>query len=231
MYELPQSLSAVASRSMEDIAAAALAVQANVVTLRVAFGRKTDRPDFLSDIRTPPPGGVASRREMLLDLETVKSYSPDEVLMRLRQVWGEFCALCWMFPFVDPQAPMDFHQLSPAQTIRCPNDVQKKMDEVQRHLWRIQLELRQRNDPTARADPAFQKDFQAAQMMPVRVFNQDVRFASIERLFTAACEYAGMLAAFRWVSDARWSWEAPGIMDVVLTDAPTGDADAPCDEC
>lgn len=217
---------------MEEIAEAALAVQANVVTLRVAFGRKTGREDMLSDIRTPAPGCVSAHREILLNPGTVKDYSPDEVMMRLRQVWGEFCALCWMFPFEDPQSPMDFHRLSPAQSIRCPNDVQKKLDEVQRHLWRMQLETRYRHDTAARSDRSFMDEYQTAQMKPFRVFDQDVRFASHETLFTAACEYAGMLAAFRWVSDARWKWEAPGIMDIVLTDSPAGDADEPCDhEC
>ncbi len=201
---------------MDDIAAAALAVQANVVALRVACERKTDHRISLGEIRTPAPGAVISRREILLDRETVKAYSSDEAMIRLRQVWGEFCALCWLFPFVDPQSPIDFHCLSPAQTLRCCGDMAAKLNDVQRHLWRIRLEMRIRHDEDARRDPAFQREFEQAQMRPTRVFGQDVRMCPDDVLFHAACEHAGMLAALRWAGDDRWSWEAPGIMDVVL---------------
>jgi len=220
--ELPQCLSALSPRSMEDIAAAALAAQANVVSLRVAYERKLEAAGAsgsgpLDDIRTPSPGPVTCGRDMLVDREVVKSYSADEALLRLRQIWGEFCALCWLFPFVDPQAPMDFRALSPAQSIRCCNDVSEKLNEVQRHLWRIRLEMKIRHDREARRDPSFQREYENALMHPVVIFGQDIRVCPDETLFHAACEYAGMLAALRWTSDDRWTWEGPGIMDVVLT--------------
>lgn len=215
--ELPQCLSALSPRSMDDVAAAALAVQANVVTLRVALGRKVGHIEGLDEIRTPSPGAVTQMRHMLLDRETVKAYSPDETMMRLRQVWGEFCALCWLFPFVKPQSPMDFHTLPPAQTMRCCSDVLSKQEQVQRNLWRIRLEMRLRFDEAARRDPAMQREFETAAMTPLSVYGEDVRFCADDALFAAACEHAGMLAALRWASDDRWAWEAPGIMDVVLT--------------
>lgn len=218
MMELPQCLSSVSPRSMEDIAAAALASQANVVSLRVALERRGAVRGDLADIRTPAPGAVLRFREILIDREMVKSYSADEAFMRLRQVWGEYNALCWLFPFCDPQAPIDFHELSPAQTIRCCQDLHAKLDEVQRLLWRIRLEMRVRFDDSARGDPALQSEFEYAQMNPVRIFGHDIRMCDQSIVFAAACEHAGMLAALRWAGDDRWNWEAPGIMDVVLTD-------------
>lgn len=217
MMELPQCLSALSPRSMDAIAAAALASQANVVTLRVALERKQSIAAELTDIRTPAPGAVTHSREMLLDREVVRGYSPEEAMMRLRQVWGEFCALCWLFPFCDPQKPIDFHELSPAQTTRCCADVMTKLEQVQRILWRIRLEMRIRFDKEARRDPAFQREFEEAQMERATIYGHDVRMCDDQSLFAGACEHAGMLAALRWASDDRWAWEGPGIMDVVLT--------------
>jgi len=108
-----QRLSVLIPRSLDHIAAATHAVQANVATLRVAWERRSAPRDIELDIRTPPPGPVRSMREILLHRDTVKSYEPAEILLRLRQVWGEFCALAWLFPGVDPQNPINFSKLPP----------------------------------------------------------------------------------------------------------------------
>lgn len=214
--ELPQPLSALVSRSPSEIAAAALATQANVAALRVAWCRHTGQSAESHEIKTPSPGPVRDLREILIDRHVLKSYTLEEVVLRLRQVWGEFSALCWIFPYVDAQKPIDFANPPSGQTVRCGSQVAAKLDEVQRHLWRIKHEQRRRYDRDARRDPAFQRDDEIALMFEIRIFGESILKCSNEAIFTSACEYAGMLASLRWASDNRWAWEGPGIMDIVL---------------
>ncbi len=212
----PEPLALLTPRTVAEMADAAHATQANVVTLAVAWERLIEKPEIKLEIRTPPPGPVRRMREILLDRQTVKSYSPGEILLRLRQVWGEFCALCWIFPHVDPQAPLDFGNLPPQQGVLCPAHVAAKIEDVQFEFWRIRHEQRRRHDPEARKDPRFRQEDEVALMHPVDIYGQTVSFCPDEALFCAACEHAGMLAALRWASDSRWGWEAPGIMDVAV---------------
>ena len=187
-----------------------------MVTLRVAWERRSAHHDIELDIRTPSPGPVRSMREALLDRETVKSYEPAEILLRLRQVWGEFCALSWLFPGVDPQNPINFSDLPPGQAIHCHTHTLTKLDEIQKNIWRIRHEQRRRGDSEARKDPAFQKAHEFALAFSLRIYGVDVLKCSNEALFCAACEHAGMLAALRWATDRRWGWEAPGIMELAM---------------
>ncbi len=214
--ELPQQLEALTPRGMDEIAAAAHASQANVVTLRVAWQRRSSNTCGDLEIQTPSPGPVVRMREILLDRLIIKTYELEEIHLRLRQIWGEFTALCWLFPFVDPQQPIRFDDLPPEQTLRCPTELRLKRDEVQKHLWRIRHEQRRRHDPTAPGEPEFQRDNGIAMQYPIKVFGQAIHACRDDVLLCAACEHAGMLAAFRWASDNRWGWEGPGIMDVVL---------------
>lgn len=218
--ELPQSLESVSARSIDEIRSAACATQANVVTLRV-FVERRDPAQQLTDIRTPSPGPVRRNRDILLDTQTLKTYSSGELIVRLRQVWGEFCALCWLFPHVDPQTPIDFDPLPDGQDLRCINDARAKLAQVQTDLWRLVHEQRLRHDPDARSDPAFQQDAEVAVTQRLRIYGVNVSKASDEQVFHAACEYAGMIAAFRWALDDRWAWEGPGIMKLSNSAPPT----------
>ncbi len=202
---------------MDEIAAAAQVVQANVVALRVAWCKRTGQPPEAHDIKTPPPGAVSKMREFLIERETLKAYSEDEILLRLRQVWGEFCSLCWLFPHVDPQKPIAFDPLPAGQGLRCLGQVQEKLAEIQAGLWRLRHEQRLRFDKDAALDPDFQRENTLAASRPMKVFGQSITNCGDSELFCCACEYAGMLAALRWATDDRWKWEAPGIMELTLS--------------
>lgn len=215
--ELPRILPALRPRSIEDISAIAKAVQANVVALRVAWCKRTGQPPDAHDIQTPPPGTVSRMRDILIDRQTLKSYSEEEIMLRLRQVWGEFCALCWLFPHVEPQKPIPFDPLPDGQGLRCLGQVQEKLAEIQTGLWRLRHEQRRRFDPDARKDPEFQREIGLAASRPMQVFGQNISTCGDSEIFCCACEYAGMLAALRWATDDRWSWEAPGIMELTLS--------------
>jgi hypothetical protein len=209
--QTPLTLSALTPRGIEDIAAAAHAVQANVVALRVAWCKRTGEPIERHDIKTPSPGPVRKLREILIDWRVLRDYTAEQTFLRTRQVWGEFCALCWLFPFVDPQAPIHFDPLPSEQSLRCLNDVHEKLAEVQTGLARILSEQRRRQAPVEGEGDAGPP---APEGPPMRIGGRDIRKSSDEELLANACEYAGMLAAFRWATDDRWIWEGPGIMDL-----------------
>lgn len=210
------TLAALCPRSIDEIASASQVVQANVVALKVAWCKRAGVESNQHDIKTPPPGVVRRMREALIPREFLRSYTDDELAVRLRQVWGEFCALCWLFPHVDVQNPICFDPLPDGQSLRCLGHVHEKLSEVQSGLWRIRHEQRLRSDPSAANDPDFQRDHAIAVSRPMSVFGQNISVCAPAELFACACEYAGMLAALRWATDDRWAWEAPGIMDLTL---------------
>lgn len=209
-------LSALSPRDIDAIAAAAHAVQANVAALKTAWCKRANQHPEAHDIATPSPGPVRKARHILIPWQTLRGYTDTEALLRLRQVWGEFCALCWIFPHVDPQCPISFDPLPPAQSLRCLNDVYRKLEEVQTRLWRLRHEQQYRLDPNALRDPDFCATHSRATSINVTVFGKHVSLCSDSELFAATCEHAGMLAALRWITDDRWDWEAPGIMDLTL---------------
>lgn len=219
MSSRPLTLAAITSRTIEEIASAARAVQANVVALKIAWCKRTGQDPATHDIQTPSPGAVLSFREILIDWRIIRDYSLEEIALRLRQAWGEFCVLCWVFPFVDPQKPIDFAHLPANQAIRCCGHIQEKLHEIQTVLWRLKHEQKVRFDANARKNPEFQRQHEIAMGKPVTVYGQTVATCPDEELLCCACEHAGMLAALRWVADDRWAWEAPGIMELTVSGA------------
>lgn len=212
MSELPQ-IQAVQPRSRDELTAAAHAVQANVAALATAARRAHGSAAGL-DIQTPPPGPVRRFRDMLIDWRVIRDYSPVELSLRLRQVWGEFTALCWVFHHTDPHHPPAFETLPLDTPLRCTGHVHDKLSEIQRGLWRLTHERRLRSDPDYRADANFKREHDLALSIPLKVDGRPVASADEHAVFILACEYAGMLATLRWSLDRRWAWEGPGIMDV-----------------
>lgn len=212
IVEPARRIESVVPRKRADISAAALAVQANVVSLWVSC-RRRNAPDAAREaIRTPPPGPVRMFREILIDHRVIKSMSDAEVAMRLRQVWGEFSALCWVFRHDDPHCPPSFDKLPTDQAMRCPGELQSKLDELLFGLWRIRHE-RQARAGLDTSDLSFRREREIALSRPMRVFGVDIGSCDAGELFWAACEYAGMLASSRWTIDDRWAWEGPKIME------------------
>lgn len=217
MSELPV-IHAMQPRSRDELSGGAHAVQANVASLATAAARRTIDSGLATNIQTPPPGPVKRFREMLIDWRVIRDYSDVELSLRLRQVWGEFTVLCWLFHHADPHRPPTFDTLPIDTPLRCTGHVHDKLTEVQRGLWRLTHERRLRNDPEYRSDPHFKKEHDAALAIPLKVAGRPVARADEHAVFILACEYAGMLAALRWSLDRRWAWEGPGIMEVGAID-------------
>lgn len=197
----------------------AVAVQANVAALKVAWAKRAGMPSDRHEIRTPPPGAVRRFREALIDRHIVVAYDDQQLALRTRQVWGEFSVLCWLFGHDDPHSPPEFSTMAADQPIRCTGHIQGKLDDVQKGLWRLRCEQRIRFEPTAKLDVEFQREYEEAISSPMMVYGQSVRVIPDELILLCACEYAGMLAALRWAMDDRWGWEADGIMQLQRTNS------------
>jgi len=192
----------------------AIAVQANLVALKVEWSRRMKIASDQHAIHTPPPGAVTRFRETLLDRRVIHDYANDELLFKTRQVWGEFALMCWAFVCDNPHCPPDFADLPAGQPFRSLKELLRKEAEITNALWRLRHEQRLRQDPDLRREPAFQQEHEFAQSLPVRVYDMDVRLAALDDLVHAACEHAGMLAAVRWLIDDRRTWDEPGLMDL-----------------
>src|SRR5262249_26509870 len=205
------TLRPVTPRTREDAAAMAVAVQANLVSLKVAWSRRASKPPEEHAIHVGAPGAVQRFRETLIDRHAIADYSDEELMLRTRQVWGEFSLMCWAFQCPDPQEPPEFSPPPATLAMRSVKEMLKKEALIVKTLWRLRHEQRLRLDTDAKKDPAFQRDHEIAQSIPARIYDTDIRLASTEDVIACACEHAGMLAAIRWLIDDGRVWDEPGI--------------------
>jgi hypothetical protein len=211
---MTEKLIAIHGRSRDEIAAMAVVAQANLSQLCVAFRKRNATSRSSLDLDVPSPGAVLHFREALIPRESLRGYSDEAVWLRMREMWGQFCLFCWVFFESDPTRPPKFTALPDGQPMRCQTELSVKQMEIEKFLWRMRHEQRLRSDPEARKDPAFVEACREADRIPAVVYGLNVRVCSNEDLVLCSCEYAGMLAAIRWTLDARWTWAAPGIMEL-----------------
>ena len=163
-----------ALRQAEDVRAMAIAVQANLVQLKVSEAKRRGIPPEQHEIQVPSPGTVRLFRETLIDHRTLATYSDQEVHLRLHEVWGQFCVMRWLFSAsapvgsplpsrergegspVPPLPPRergrgegssasDFATLPPDAEMHCAAALEAKHAELHALLWRIRLEQRRRD--------------------------------------------------------------------------------------
>jgi len=226
-----EPLASLRPRPRDDAAAMAVVTQANLVQLQVAAGKRFGAaPPTLAS-----PGAVTKFRSALIDWRDVKNYSQAELTLRIHEIWGQHCLFCWAFHGRDPHRPPPFAAL-PAEELttearrarrrndfgeegelRSPCEIGAKLIEVERGLWRLRHEDRLRHQPDIREHPDFRREYETALKIPMLVFGQDVRACGDAELLACTCEYAGMLAAIRWLADDRWMWGQPGIMELDAT--------------
>jgi hypothetical protein len=200
------------ARSRDEVAAMGIVAQANVLQLQTAANRRLSVPQTT----VPSPGAVGRYREALIDWRTIREYSESELLLRTHQVWGQYCVFCWAFDGQDPQKPPPFAGPRADLPMRSPCQIGGKLLEIERGLWRLRFEDRLRHEPELRGTPDFRKEYEAAMDIPMLVFGQNVRTCSDADLLAGTCQYAGMLAAIRWIADHRWNWGQEGIMELEI---------------
>lgn len=208
-------------RHPHQVRALAIAVQANLVQLRVAECRRRGLSSAEHDIRVPSPGTVKHFREALIERAVIDRYSDEEVHLRLHEVWGQYCALCWLFSLpADQAADRGLADLDDHAEMHCETAVEIKITEVHALLWRLRFELRQRHEPGYRQSPAWADDEPMARTIPAEAHHKPVSEAADTDVLLAACEHVGMLAILRWTMDGRTVWGDASLLDVAETPFP-----------
>lgn len=190
-----------------------LAVQANLVQLKVAEAKRRGIAPAMHAIGVPAPGYVKHFRETLIAHGVIAAYPDLHVHLRLREVWGQYCLMLWLFELKGPAETSNFAAAQLGE-MRCGSALDIKHDEIHALLWRLRFEQRRRTDADYAESAVFRRDRGYADRIPAEVWGKKVAECSDEELLSAACEYAGMLAALRWVMDPRRVWGEEGIMDV-----------------
>ncbi|MCH7871559.1 MAG: hypothetical protein IID33_07645 [Planctomycetes bacterium] len=206
---------ALRPRSANDWCDLALVTQANLVPLRVRQCRRNRAETAPHPIQTPAPGAVKRMREHLLDRRGFAEMSDRDLALRLRQVWGQFSAFCWLMKGDDPNHPPSFAKID-ADQARCPMELADRVENVRRTLWRVRFEQQLRFVGDFRLRPDFHDLKLAAGEIAVDVYGRPVHMAPPDAVVLYGCETAGVFATLRWAMDDRWDWEQPGISDVGL---------------
>ena len=192
----------------------AVAIQANLVQLRVADAKRRGGEPGDSGIVVVSPGAVGAYRETLLDRTHLKHYTVEELQLRSREVWGQYCLLRWVFSRNAEDEATDFSRLPAEAELRCDSVLDVKLAEVEGLLWRLRFEHRRRHDADYVASDRFDEDARLAETIPATAFGTPASDATDEALLLASCEFAGMLGALRWIMDRRRVWGEAGIMEV-----------------
>jgi len=213
--ELPVSQpDRMTARSGREIRAMAIAVQANLVQLKVAAVKRRGLTESLQAIRVSSPGTVREFRETLIDRRVLRDYSEFELEVRLRELWGQYCVMCWLFEQVPSRGDVDFARLPTDAIGRCDTEIEIKHAAVHALLWCLRFEQRRRHDIEYAASPSFQRDQLLTAEIPATAFGKDVTDCTDEELLLGGCEFAGMLATLRWVLDRECCWGEAGTMEV-----------------
>lgn len=201
-------------RSATDVRAMALAVQANLVQLRTAALRRWPKQPELVALDVPPPGHVAAYRETLFDRAALKVATDMELVLGVRELWGQYSAMRWVFQQAHPDGITDLARLEPDVEMHCEASLEAKAAEIHALSWRVRHEQQLRHDPTYRDDPRFAEYASLAARIPAEIFGTPVSEASDGAIAQTICEFAGILRVVRWVLSPRIMWNDPRLNQV-----------------
>jgi hypothetical protein len=203
-----------AARSLLEIRSMAAVVQTNLGRLQVEIEQRSRSILFSDDERIIPPKPPSRFREHIIAEAALSQYSDTALLLRMHEVWGQFCTFLWYFHRSGFQQPRDVQSLPSWPETRCAASMGAKHDEIHAVLWKLRFEQRRRGDAEYRASGTFDRDCDFSEQIPVPLFDKAIQDCTDEELLIGACEYAGMLAAIRWMTDSGRSWGEPGLMSV-----------------
>jgi hypothetical protein len=206
------------TRSLDDIVAMARTTLANLAQLKIADARRRNIDPANHELPIASPGPITKHRDALIDHRTIRDYDDPSLALRIQEFWGRHCLFCWSLHVPDPNQPPAFdpppkNTANPLE-LRCDSALSLKQAEIEGFLWRLQTESRARDDRAFAASTEGQAALQFAAQIPVQINNADASNADNNALLATACQYAGMLAAIRWIADARRPWNEPGLMEV-----------------
>ncbi len=191
----------------------AVAVQANLVQLKVADARRSGIAPADHPIAVTSPGPVRRFRATLIDRAAIRAYGESELPLRLHEVWGRFCLFRWLFSLDGADTAASPTLIPENASMRCDAVIEAKAAETQAVLWRIRHEQQRRAPVDAGLGDHADDDKTLAQQIPVTLFGKPLDECNDEEVILGACEHAGMLGTLRWVLDARLEWDEPGMMD------------------
>jgi len=201
-------------RCATEAHAMAIAIQANLVQLRVADAKSRGMPVSEHEIEVVSPGAVRRFRETLIYRHTIQTYSTMALRLRMHEVWGQFCLMQWLFSMNQVDGPGNFGELPTEATMRCAATIKVKEAEVHAVLWRFRFEQRKRRDADYVRSTSFAADDRVAGTIPAILFGKKIEDGSDEEILLGACEHVGMLAVLRWILNPAWTWGSPELMEV-----------------
>ena len=192
----------------------ALAIQANLVVLRVAIERRQGADHAPSGPTIRSPGIVRAYRETLVNGPEIRGFSDAELPFRLHEAWGRFCVMLWLFEQGHCADGFDFAEMPTEAEMRCRSALEAKHAELHAVTWRIRFAQRVRHDRAYVTSSGFAADRNLAATIPASAFGKPIDHCDDHELFLAAGEHLGMLATLRWVRDASSAWDDPRLMEV-----------------
>ncbi len=210
-------------RNPSEVRAMAVAVQANLVQLTVAESKRRGRRPVDHDIKVSAPGYVKHFRETLIDPKIIGGYSDLELHLRLREIWGRFCMMRWLFSQPEKQASVTFADLPEGIEMHCATALEVKRIEVNAFLWKMLFEQRRRAGPGVGELRLAEEDVRTADRIPAVCYGKPIEELNEEELLCASYEHAGMLAVIRWVLDKKLDWSSAEIMHAERPDFPPTD--------
>jgi len=206
-------------RSPEDVHALAVAIQANLVQLKVAALKRAPEPANISGIDVASPGAVINCREALLLREVIKAYSDEQLLLCLHEAWGQYCMMCWaQEPSIGCRlqacATTDFGSMPEQTTLRCEAVLKVKEAEIHALLWRLRFEQRLRHDELFPRERSFEHYQSLAKRIPATALGKPAKNCDDQTLGLGICQHAGMLETIRWIIRPAAVWQEPALLEV-----------------
>lgn len=186
----------------------AVAVQANLVQLKVADAKRRGIPTEVHEIKVRSPGTVRRFRETLLDRHALAGHEDWVLRLQLHEAWGQLCAMGWLLGATDAAAGVDFALPIGDRVMQCGASIVTKEAETHAFVWKIRHEAQNRHDPTYTGSADFARRQARAESIPAQAFGKPVAACSDEELLLGDREHLGILAVLRWVLDSRRAWGA-----------------------
>lgn len=203
----------VLTRPTTDVRAMAIAVQANLVQLKLAEVKRSGVGSAAIDIKVPSPGAVLEYRDALIDREAIKLFSDQELHLKLHETWGRFCLFGWALSEADPTPCQNFARLPEGAELHCEAALQAKGAEIRALLWRMRYEWRSRLEPDFETSAFCRLHREQAETIPATHQGRPITELVVEEILLASCEYGGMLSTVRWILDRNAAWDHPDLAD------------------
>ncbi len=211
-------------QTLTEVQSLLIAVQANLVQLRVEAQRR--KIDSLSRVLldVAAPGVVRQFRQTLIDRQAIKNCTDLELLLQLHENWGQYCAISWLLSGEADESRDREDKHEALSTLKCETSIRIKLAEVHAFAWRFRFELDSRRSGDSAAMNHHQASTNTANQIPAEAFGQSAEHLNESELMLAVCEHVGLLSVLRWSLDNQSHWLDPSLS--TIDDEPFPDVDS-----